>query len=170
MSGTAVAMVLSAPESAHLSSLFTQFAELLSTEYAEDAAGDPALARLTPAAYTDDPEADADFRRLTSDDLLDRRRDDVATVLTSLVNAGATPPAEDKSASREDVHLNLRTHEAQSWLRALSALRLVLATRLGIADSDQAHTDDPRAGLYEWLGYRLDVLVHAMDEATTPSA
>jgi len=57
--------------------------------------------------------------------------------------------------------------DAHAWLRTLAAVRLVLATRLGIGDADEHLDGDPRFGIYDWLGYRLDGLVRAMsgDEA-----
>ena len=52
---------------------------------------------------------------------------------------------------------------AAAWLRTLTALRLVLASRLGIAHEDDHDEADPRFGIYDWLGYRLDSLVRALD-------
>ena len=43
----------------------------------------------------------------------------------------------------------------------LAAIRLVLATRLGIRSEEDHDEDDPRFGIYDWLGYRLDGLVQA---------
>ena len=52
-----------------------------------------------------------------------------------------------------------------AWLRTLTALRLVIANRLGIESDDDTHDpEDPRYGVYDWLGYRLDGLVRAADE------
>lgn len=51
-----------------------------------------------------------------------------------------------------------------AWLRTLTAIRLVIATRLGIT-SDEDPGGDDRHGIYDWLGYRLDLLIHAADEA-----
>ncbi len=52
----------------------------------------------------------------------------------------------------------------RSWLRTLAAVRLVLASRLGIIDDDDHSDDDPRFGIYDWLGFRLDGLVRAATE------
>ena len=90
---TAVRMELSALEAAHLTDLIAQFAQLLA--HALDDADDPAIARLVPDAYRDDPQAAAEFRRFTQDDLLDRRRDDAQTVLTSLQREGTVLRAAD---------------------------------------------------------------------------
>ena len=43
-------------------------------------------------------------------------------------------------------------------------MRLVLATRLGI-DSETDHDPEvPAFAVYDWLGYRLELLVQAADE------
>ena len=148
-------------EAAHLAGLVTQFAELL--EDAASAAGDPAIARLVPDAYSDDAEAAQEFRDLTEGDLLERRRQDAGAVLGSLSEAAALPDdAEpDDEVLMELVELRLDTEALQAWLRTLAAIRLVLATRLGIRSEDDHDVDDPRFGIYDWLGYRLDGLVQA---------
>ena len=43
-------------------------------------------------------------------------------------------------------------------MRTLTAIRLVIASRLGIEDEDDRDEDDPRFGVYDWLGYRLEGL------------
>lgn len=35
--------------------------------------------------------------------------------------------------------------------------------RLGIVEAEDHDSDDPRFGIYDWLGYRLDGLVGALD-------
>ena len=52
----------------------------------------------------------------------------------------------------------------------LAAIRLVLATRLGIRSEEDHDVDDPRFGIYDWLGYRLDGLVQAASTTTTERA
>ena len=59
----------------------------------------------------------------------------------------------------EQTDIRLDPDEVQAWLRTLAAIRLVLATRLGIEGADDHDEDDPRFGIYDWLGYRLDGLV-----------
>jgi hypothetical protein len=118
---------------------------------------DPAIARLLPDPYPDDPAASADFRRRTSDDLLAGRRDAARRVLAAI-------PAPDET-------LLLGEEAAQDWLTALNDLRLVLGTRLGIVSADAAEeimtisADDPRHGnvaLYGLLAELLDELVRAL--------
>ncbi|MDQ1121985.1 hypothetical protein QE412_000558 [Microbacterium trichothecenolyticum] len=61
------------------------------------------------------------------------------------------------------ISVALGESEALAWMRTLSAVRLVLASRLGIQTEDDHQPDDPRFGVYDWIGYRLDGLVAALD-------
>nr|WP_246383526.1 DUF2017 family protein [Microbacterium proteolyticum] len=124
-------------------------------------AGDPAVTRLLPDAYPDDQAASREFRRLTGGDLLERRGQDAATVLRTLGIDGADlDPTSDPDAT---IAVALGEGEALAWMRTLSAVRLVLATRLGIQTEDDHQPDDPRFGVYDWIGYRLDGLMIALD-------
>lgn len=159
-----VVMEVSALEAAHLAGLVRQFTELL--ESSDLDAGDPAVARLTPDAYRGDAEASAEFRRLTGADLLERRRQDATVVLSSLEvddeTAGFFPGTDDDSAERTLV-VTLDPEETAAWMRTLTALRLVLASRLGIESEDDHDGSDPRLGVYEWLGMRLEGLIDAAE-------
>lgn len=151
-------------EAAHLHALVAQFVDLLT---ATDAAApaDPALARLVPDAYPGDREASAEFRRLTAGDILGRRELDARTVLDSLEGDGPLPdPAElaEDDALRGRT-LTLSAEQSEAWLRTLAAVRLVLASRLGIQDEDDRADDDPRFLLYDWLGARLEAMIAAVD-------
>jgi hypothetical protein len=156
-----VVLELTRMEAAHLAGLVAQFEELLTD--ADSASGDPAIARLVPDAYSDDADAAEDFRRLTEHDLLDRRRQDAADVLASLRSQAALHELseDDEQELMQLVELRLEPDALQAWLRCLAAVRLVLATRLGIRSETDHDVDDPRFGIYEWLGYRLDGLVQA---------
>lgn len=160
MSGRIVALELTRLEAAHLAGLVSQFAELVAG--AETATGDPAIERLAPDAYAD-ADAAREFRQLTEADLLDRRRDDAAVVLATLTEVSELPEDPDDPALLETVVVPLDQLAVGAWLRTLAAIRLVLATRLGIAATDDHSSDDPRFGIYDWLGYRLDGLVQAVD-------
>lgn len=159
-----VMLELTRMEAAHLAGLVTQFAELL--EDAESSAGDPAIARLVPDAYADDAEAAQNFRDMTEGDLLERRRQDADMVLSSLGEAATLPEDAEPGDEvlMELVELRLERDVLQGWLRALAAIRLVLATRLEIRSEEDHDVDDPRFGIYEWLGYRLDGLVQAASD------
>ena len=161
MSDRIVVLEVARLEAAHLAGLVGQFAELLRESAPDD--GDPAIARLVPSAYSDDEDAAREFRALTQSDLLDRRATDAGLVLASLQEAAEIPEDPDDPALLEQVEIRLAPETAQAWLRTLAAVRLVLATRLGVVDEDEHEHDDPRFGVYDWIGYRLDGLVAALD-------
>lgn len=146
---------------------------------AESKPEDPALARLMPDAYEGNDEASADFRRHTENELVERRVRDARRVLAGLdmslnepVTASAPPTVgnTDPEASRaqEPFDVVLDAADGDAWMRTLAAVRLVVASRLGI-ESDEDDTaaravdDDGRFGVYDWLGYRLEGLVQAID-------
>lgn len=139
---------LTATEVDALRELLSQFLELLDSSAPSS---DPALARLAPSGYTNDAEADREFRRLTEGDLMTRRRTDAEAVSTAL--------------GGDNVRLDLRLAEpeAEMWMRTLAAMRLVLAERLGIANEDNHRPMDPNFRVYDWLGYRLERLIDAFD-------
>ena len=122
---------------------------------------DPLIERLFPDAYPDDPAATADFRRFTEADAVRARLADAHVVLDDLgrTEGGSRP-------------LRVPNDHADAWVKTLNALRLALSVRLGIVD-DRSHAavealpaDDPRshlADLYDWLGYVLESLLHALD-------
>ncbi|WEG10282.1 DUF2017 family protein [Microbacterium horticulturae] len=140
-------------EAANLAELLRQFRELM--DAADNA--DPAVQRLTPDAYPDDTEASRQFRDLTASDLLSRRQEDAQTVLETLGVPFEMPRTDTESL--EEVTIALSPEQFEAWLRSLAALRLVLASRLGVSDEDDHDEDDPRFGVYDWLGYRLEMLV-----------
>lgn len=160
-----LAVDLSVMEAAHLTDLLAQFLEVLTVPVDTEATSDPAIARLVPDAYRGDDAAADEFRRLTQSDLLDRRRADAQLVATTLLRDGrpVSPTSVDSSEYDERLLVELDPAASGAWLRTLSALRLVLATRLGIQSDDDHSADDPRFGVYDWLGYRLDGLVRALD-------
>lgn len=153
-----VILTLTRIEAAHLRDLVTQFATLVEST---PTAADPALERLTPDAYPDDPDAADDFRSVTRGDLLGRRSQDAATVLRDL-SAIEEAPLED---ALSPVDVSIAGDALEAWLRTLAAVRLVLASRLGIESAEDHDDEDPRFALYDWLGYRLDGLLQAADGA-----
>jgi len=161
-----VVLELAQLEAAHLSDLLVQFADLIRASAPEAPLEDPAVARLVPDAYRDDPEAASEFRGLTQADLLDRRRADAETVLASLQQDGVTlrPHELHESSALEAMTVRLDPGQTAAWLRTLTALRLVLAARLGIAQEDDRDPEDPRFGVYDWLGFRLEGLLQAMED------
>jgi len=153
-------------EAAHLTGLVEQFLDLLEEPSIPTTPSDPAVARLVPDAYPDDSEAGVEFRSVTQGDLLQRRRSDAETVLADLDDDGARLVVEelDDSAATTAMTVRLDSERAAAWLRTLTALRLVLATRLGITHEHDHDPDDPRFGVYDWLGFRLEGLLQALDD------
>ncbi len=85
---------------------------------------DPALARLFPDAYPDDPDATADFRRYTQPDLT--------------TNAGGVRPWRSRlSTESRPAAGGARSGRGGRAARRANDLRLVLGTRLEIAVDDQ---------------------------------
>jgi hypothetical protein len=156
-----VVLELTRIEAVHLRGLVDQFVDLLAGT--PDAGADPAVARLVPSAYPDDDASDAEFRSLTQSDLLRRRADDAGAVLADLAMAGdvSDPQELRPEEALSEVLIVLDRDRTSAWLRTLAAVRLVLASRLGITSEEDRDTDDPRFGVYEWLGYRLDGLTQA---------
>ncbi len=86
---------------------------------------DPALARLLPDAHPNDPVAAAEFRRYTELGLRQRKRDGLAA---------------SRAALDRPHPVELATEQAQTLLVALTDVRLVLASRMGLeseADHDR---------------------------------
>lgn len=82
---------------------------------------DPALLRLLPDVAPDDPERSEEFRRLTEADL---RESKLANLRIALHTLGATG------------RIELGGEQLAAWLTALTDVRLVVASRLEIADDD----------------------------------
>ena len=162
MTDAVIRFPLAIVEGVHLAGLVEEFTDVLTTFGDEP---DPGLTRLTPDPYPEDAEASAEFAAATHDDLLDRRTADAAVVrngLTPFLTTAAEELAEDEALARRDVVIP--ASDVDSWLRTLTALRLVIATRLDItADDDEHDIEDPRFGIYDWLGFRLDGLIALAD-------
>jgi len=139
-----------------LQSLPEQLGEVL-----RDAPGEPALTRLSPPAYVEEPEHEEEFRRLMGDDLRQRQ---LAALAVMSETAGAK---------------RLTEEQAQGWLSALNSLRLVLGTQLDVGedvDDEFDDLDDEPAGggpddvrsgalqLYRYLSMLLDELVTTLAE------
>jgi hypothetical protein len=151
-------------EGRHLLGIVDEFIALLDGPR-DDA--DPALDRLSPAAYPDDAEASAEFRRSTRDDGFDQRLADALEVRTRLdrfEERGDTDLDDATDPNDTGETLSIGSETLDSWLRTLSGIRLVLASRLGIERTDAHDPEDLRFGTYDWLGYRLELLVQLADE------
>lgn len=156
-----VAFRLARIEADHLSALVGQLAAAIT---AADETADPAIDRLTPAPYPDDAAASAEFATATRDDLLDRRSADAAVVQRALEPVLDRGDSDSTDAAAQQLEIPIRRGEIDAWLRTLTSLRLVIATRLGITAADDEHDpEDERFGVYDWLAYRLDGLVAIAD-------
>jgi uncharacterized protein DUF2017 len=117
---------------------------------------DPALARLLPDAYRDDPDAAGEFRRFTEQSLRTAKQASARTVLDSLPSGGGP--------------VKLSGEQAQSWLRALNDVRLALGVRLDVSEEFEEQWQeldplDPRSAAFEvyaWLGGVQESLVQAL--------
>lgn len=144
-------------EGSYLHELVQEFLEVIDEAASQ---GDGAVARLTPDVYPDDAEASAAFREATRGDLQSRRRHAAQTVLASLRSfTEESIPGRQQSPGE----LRLTPRDVDAWMRTLSAIRLIMADRLGIADEDTHDPDDLRFGVYDWVGYRLDQIVMLAD-------
>ena len=123
---------------------------------------DPALLRLAPVAYPGDDAAASEFRRGTESELFDRRRSDALVMRDDLHEFLADDAPHDILAPHEVV---VPPPHIDPWLRTLTAIRLVVASRLGIVNDDRHDADDSRFHVYDWLGYRLEDLIQRADQA-----
>lgn len=160
---TTLQMTLATIEGRHLLALVDEFITLLDGPRDE---ADPALDRLAPAAYPDDPEASAEFSRSTREDGFDRRLAEALEVRTSLEPFDVDSDGRDaaRQTAHDPISVDIDVRIIDAWLRTLSAIRLVLASRLGVDRSDAHDADDVRFGTYDWLGYRLEVLIQLADQ------
>ena len=124
---------------------------------------DPAIERLFPDVYPEDPQTAAEFRRLTEADLKAAKIDQARGVLSDLLSAGGEVRLTEEGADR--------------WLRALTDVRLTLGTRLGVEDDtdiyaelDEAVGRDPTSSrvwqltVYAYLTLLQESLVGALTE------
>ena len=117
---------------------------------------DPALARLFPDAFMDDPDASVEFRRFTERDLRQAKADNARSVAAAL-------------ESDEDP-VRIAPDAVASWLGFLNDTRLALGTRVEITEDNHDELaglpdDDPRLGLfhvYDWLTFLEDSLVRLL--------
>jgi Domain of unknown function (DUF2017) len=112
-------------------SLAGQHRELL---IAESPSSDPAVARLFPSAYPDDPLGSLEFEQATGDALLDGRLQAASTV---------------ESTTEADT---LTEEQLLQWLAVVNDLRLVLGIRLEVTEEtteDAFAGDEARSGAYD---------------------
>jgi hypothetical protein len=111
---------------------------------------DPALRRLFPAAYHDDPERDAEYQELMRSELVASRLTAISRVV-EVVGDGD----------------HLAAGDMDLLLQSLNAVRLLLGTMLDVSEDDADDDGDPddpaaaQAHLYSYLGWLLEAAVAA---------
>jgi hypothetical protein len=108
---------------------------------------DPAVARLFPAAYRDDAEANEEWERLVREGLVDGR-------LTAIHRVESTMRAEE-----------LDEEDAAAWCGALNDIRLVLGERLGVTEETDVEwlaARDASYAIYAWLTWLQANFVDAL--------
>ncbi len=123
---------------------------------------DPALERLLPTAHKGDDEVASEFRRLTENDLRDRK----ATTLTTAIDALRSATGDKLELTRDQAH---------ATVIALTDTRLVLGERLGLRTDEDAleldervstlDADDPSvyaASFYDFLTWMQESLTTAL--------
>ena len=129
-----------------LRSLPAQLHDVLRTD-------DPSLRRLFPPAYTDDREADDEFRRLMRDELLEGK---LAALRVVEETAGAD---------------HLSGEQLEAWLGALESLRLYLGTQLDVTEQtyeqelDPSDPSTPALALYGYLSWLQEQAVEALSSS-----
>lgn len=115
----------------------------------EEAADDPAVARLSPTAYADDPLRDIAYDERRAETLERGRREAIETVLRTV------------EADR------LTDEDADAWMRTCNDVRLVLGTRLNLTEDstpEDFEADPATASAFEQYAI-LSELVHLLVQA-----
>jgi Domain of unknown function (DUF2017) len=116
----------------------------------------PDLRRLFPPAYQDDADLQTEYRRLTIDDLADRRRE-ALRVVEDTIDAD-----------------HLTEEQLVAWLGVVNDVRLVLGTRLDVSEDASVRPpprDDPRFAqfaLFSYMGFLEENIVEALAKTLPP--
>lgn len=144
--GDELHLEFAAEEAGLLTVLAHQFADVVRDPELDDA---PLLASLFPDAYRGDADAASEFRRYTRDEL-EQRKIEAAETIAGTASEGTVVLGPD---------------EVATWARALTSIRMMVGTRLGIrADGDEPD-GGPLAEIYHWLGELQWVLVDSLEGA-----
>jgi len=117
---------------------------------------DPALARLSPPAYQEDPAREAEYREMVGDELAASRRRSLQIMESTI------------DASRLD------QEQVLAWLGALNDLRLVLGTKLEVTEEmyeEESSPSDPNASafaVFVYLGWLEEQIVEALASDLDP--
>jgi hypothetical protein len=117
----------------------------------EAAADDPAMARLFPPAYLEDPLRNLDFERAAGEDLLSDRLADIDTMARTV---GAERLSEE---------------ELLAWMRTVNGARLALGVRLDVTEGtrEKEVSGEPEAAsyaMYVYLSWLLESIVDALGD------
>jgi hypothetical protein len=130
-----------------LRSLADQLRETLTGTPPSD---DPAVARLFPPAYPDDPLRNLDYEHLAADDLMRGRLEGLAVLQRT---------ADAKRISEADLLM---------WMRTVNDARLVLGTRLDVTEESEFDdfAGDTKASfaVYTYLGAVVASIVDALGD------
>ena len=114
-----------------------------------DDTGDPILRRVFPVAHASDERVEREYRDLVHSDLVRTRCEHLTRVAETIG---------ESEVDRQTI---------ESWLIALNTVRLVLGTRLDVAEDvapelDPDDPDLPAWALYEYLGALVSAIVDAL--------
>ncbi len=133
---------LQGSEGALLGTLLDDLALLLDA----DDTSDPAIRRLYPDGYSEDPDGSREFRELVAEDLRSERTGRLQALRAEIASAGGRIELDDEGVDR--------------WIRVINDVRLALGTRLGVTeDDDGGSSDDEAMDLYHWLSAVQENLV-----------
>ena len=150
---------LQADEQEVLSHIKNQLDELV--ENAQTGSESALVDRLFPPAFThhdaQHEHLDEEYQRLMRDELITARRTAISEVLSTFDSA-------------EGGDITMSHGQLTALLQTLNALRVTLASALGIVDDDSAADADdqsdasPEQHLYVWSGWMLEWVVGALAE------
>ena len=143
--GTRVHLEFEAEEAGLVTVLAHQFADVVRDPELDDAA---LLARLFPDAYLGDADAASEFRRYTRGELEQRK----------------VEAAEQIAGTAHEGLVVLDADAVGTWARALTSIRMMVGTRLGIREDGDEPPEGPFADIYHWLGELQWVLVDALED------
>jgi hypothetical protein len=113
-------------------------------------ADDPDLKRLFPTGYHEDGDADAFWQITMHDQLLERHLDALTVFEGALAET------------------SMSSDEAESVLRAMNQIRLVLGTKLDVSEEDDLREldpddpDTPARAIYGYLGWLQEWMIEAI--------
>jgi hypothetical protein len=127
--GGGIEVALTEPEVALLRAVVREMEAVL-----EAPERSPFTVRLFPPAYPDDPEAQAEYRRLVGEELVEGKRRALRSVAAAL---------ERGTVRRGGWRVALEEEEAGDLLAVLNDARLTLGTRLGVTEESHEREIDP---------------------------